>query len=59
MKNKRHGLECDMWSIGVMTYRLVGGNLPFIVSDAAVLAKMIKYEDPPYPDEVHKARLTK
>ncbi|CAN0407763.1 unnamed protein product [Ascophyllum nodosum] len=52
MKNKRHGLECDMWSIGVMTYRLVGGNLPFIVSDAAVLAKMIKYEDPPYPDEI-------
>ena len=33
VKNKGHGIECDMWSVGVMTYALVGGRLPFDTDD--------------------------
>lgn len=27
--NKNYSIECDMWSIGVMTYTLLTGSFPF------------------------------
>ncbi|CAM9621206.1 unnamed protein product [Ectocarpus sp. 4 AP-2014] len=54
MKNKRHGIECDVWSVGVMTYALVGGRLPFNAEDPAALQHQIKYSQQSYADETWK-----
>ena len=29
LKMDKYGKECDFWSIGVLTYFLLSGNLPF------------------------------
>ena len=52
VRNKGHGIECDMWSVGVMTYALVGGKLPFDTDDEGALKYHIKYIPPSYEDEV-------
>ncbi|CAB1116073.1 unnamed protein product [Ectocarpus sp. CCAP 1310/34] len=54
MKNKRHGIECDVWSVGVMAYALVGGRLPFNAEDPAALQHQIKYSQQSYADETWK-----
>ncbi|CAM9624493.1 unnamed protein product [Ectocarpus fasciculatus] len=54
MKNKRHGIECDLWSVGVMTYALVGGRLPFNAEDPGALQHQIKYSQQSYTDETWK-----
>ena len=52
VKNKGHGIECDMWSVGVMTYALVGGRLPFDTDDEGALQYQIKFIPHSYADEV-------
>ncbi|CAM9722367.1 unnamed protein product [Ascophyllum nodosum] len=54
MKNKGHGLVCDMWSVGVMTYALVGGKLPFPSLDPTALELQIKFKRLSFLDEVWK-----
>lgn len=52
VRNKGHGIECDMWSVGVMTYALVGGKLPFDTEEEAALQYQIKFIPHSYDDEV-------
>lgn len=52
VKNKGHGIECDMWSVGIMTYALVGGKLPFDTEDEGALQYQIKFIPHTYADEV-------
>lgn len=52
MKNKCHGIECDMWSIGIMTYLLIGGRFPFYADDGGALGHQIKFMAHSYKDEV-------
>ncbi|KAK9815290.1 hypothetical protein WJX72_001107 [[Myrmecia] bisecta] len=51
-----YGIECDLWSLGMMTYQLLSGKLPFWERDAAcpspfrvmvaVLNQQVKFDDP-------------
>ncbi|KAG5180405.1 kinase-like domain-containing protein [Tribonema minus] len=43
LKNAGHGLPCDMWSIGVIVFALVGNAFPFFDRDPDILASEIKY----------------
>ena len=33
IKGENYGKECDLWSIGVIAYMLLGGALPFLGKD--------------------------
>ena len=45
IKGEKYGLGVDMWSIGVITYILLGGYPPFHDDNQAVLYKKIKAGD--------------
>ena len=42
LKGEKYGLSVDMWSIGVITYILLGGYPPFHDDNQAILYKKIK-----------------
>lgn len=58
LKGDKYGLAVDMWSIGVITYILLGGYPPFHDDNQATLYKKIKSGDfvfhPEYWDPVSK-----
>lgn len=41
MLNGKYGMECDLWSIGVLVYVLVSGYLPFQSESIDDLFKLI------------------
>lgn len=51
-KDQGHGLECDMWSVGVMTYLLLCGKLPYNTKEAAALGHQIRFMPHAYNGEV-------
>ena len=51
IKNKGYGCECDMWSIGVLTYFLLSGNLPFNSTSPFKLYQTIVSGEYEYGDE--------
>lgn len=46
----------DVWSIGVVLYYLLSGNLPFDDENDDTIAKKIVYSDPGYPEEFFGGR---
>ena len=38
---KNYGKECDYWSIGILTFYLLCGNLPFDADDEQKIFKSI------------------
>lgn len=45
IKGEKYGLGVDMWSIGVITYILLGGYPPFHDDNQSILYKKIKSGD--------------
>lgn len=39
--NAQYGPQCDIWSVGCMTYELLGGKPPFIARTAAELFRIV------------------
>jgi len=49
---RRYGLECDMWAVGVIVYILLSACPPFAAADDAKLqAKICAGEAPAFPDK--------
>lgn len=51
MKVEGHGPACDLWSVGVMAYALVGGEFPWYSTSRDVCGQMIKYSELKFPQE--------
>ncbi|CRH02885.1 rac-beta serine/threonine protein kinase, putative [Plasmodium relictum] len=47
-----HGKAVDWWSLGIMIYEMLTGNLPFNSSNRSVLFERIKYENLTYPKNI-------
>jgi len=43
--NKQYDMRCDLWSVGVVTFALLSGSLPFTGQNAAALYKKIREAD--------------
>ena len=41
IKRKDYGKECDYWSIGILTYYLLCGDLPFDANEESTIFKNI------------------
>ncbi|OMO87330.1 hypothetical protein CCACVL1_09121 [Corchorus capsularis] len=48
---KSYGLEVDMWSIGVITYYLLGGRWPFWASTKSGIRRSVQSSNPNFDDE--------
>lgn len=46
----RYGEECDVWSLGVIMYLMLSGQLPFFSSNARDLFEKIQHEDLTFND---------
>ena len=43
--DKEYDMRCDLWSVGVVTFVLLSGNLPFKGYNTATLYKKIREAD--------------
>lgn len=46
--NNSYGSKCDLWSLGVMTFLLLTGKLPFTASSIETIFLKIKETEPAY-----------
>merc|ERR1719446_1940297 len=52
VKDAKYGPQCDVWSIGCMTYELLSGTPPFTAKNAKALFKIIREsKGPPFPHD--------
>jgi calcium/calmodulin-dependent protein kinase I len=42
LRQERYGSKCDIWSLGVLTYKLVFGTYPFVAPNCRELYDVIK-----------------
>ena len=42
LREERYGSNCDIWSLGVLTYKLVFGAYPFVAPNCRELYNVIK-----------------
>ncbi|OMO61219.1 hypothetical protein CCACVL1_23674 [Corchorus capsularis] len=49
--SESYSLEADLWSIGVITYYLIGGNYPFWADTKKGIYRLVKRSDPKFEDE--------
>lgn len=50
--NQAYGCSCDMWSIGVITFVVLSGKLPFSHANQAILFKRIKAGIYSFPGDI-------
>lgn len=43
VNNEKYGSQCDIWSLGVLTYFIIEGQYPFTASKRKELFRKIKY----------------
>ena len=42
IKEERYGSKCDIWSLGILTFKLISGDYPFGAPNCKVLYEAIK-----------------
>ncbi|CRG97095.1 rac-beta serine/threonine protein kinase, putative [Plasmodium gallinaceum] len=52
IEQRGHGKAVDWWSLGIMIYEMLTGNLPFNSSNRNILFERIKYENLTYPKNI-------
>lgn len=48
--NEKYGQECDLWSLGVMSFLLLSGKLPFIANSIQAIFNKIETDEPNYSE---------
>ena len=57
--DRQYDKRCDLWSVGVVTYVLLAGDLPFSGSTSAAVSKKIREADYTFHGEVWDNQVSK
>jgi serine/threonine protein kinase len=52
LENRSYGLECDIWSLGVVYYQFLVGDYPYNAINDFEILKKIKSGPPKFPDSI-------
>lgn len=56
---KPYGSECDIWSIGVVYYKLLFGSFPYMATNYAEMLKKIQFTKLDFPSSIPVSNLSK
>jgi serine/threonine-protein kinase ULK/ATG1 len=52
LENKTYGVECDIWSVGVVYYQFLTGDYPYTAINDMEILKKIKKGPPIFPPKI-------